>query len=175
MKKLITRGLIFGAGFSLGRALYNERTRELNKELIVNGISKLFWGEDAKTYFTRKPYRRPYFSYSTYYAKHCSHEREHRGNIKNHEYKTEYDAAKVLEQMKGFIHDFGFASICDLENCIEKIDGEEIKFVRGSNDRDWGWDDLLSASVHRFSGNRFVIKWPFEKNLADVDDEEDSD
>lgn len=176
MKKLITRGLIFGAGFSLGRALYNERTREINKERIVNGISKLFWGEDAQTHFEYKTkYHRAYTSSYRNYRSFNNAQGEHRGAVKNYEYKSEIDAAEVLSRMKGFIESFGFASIGDLEDCIEIVDGSEVKFIRGCNDRDWGWDDLSLASVHMFSGNRFVIKWPFEKNLADVEDKEDPD
>lgn len=170
MKKLITRGLIFGAGFSLGRALYNERTRELNKERIVNGISKLFWGEDAETHFEYKTkYHRAYTPYRNFINVH----REHRGKVKNYEYKSEIDAAEVLSKMEGFIESCGYASIEDLEDCIELVDGSEIKFIRGYDDHYWGWDDLSLASVHRFFGNRFVIKWPFEKNRADMDYEEE--
>lgn len=43
---------------------------------------------------------------------------EHRGEVKNYEYKSEIDAAEVLSKMKRFIESFGFASIGDLEDCI---------------------------------------------------------
>lgn len=176
MKKLITRGLIFVAGFSLGRALYDEKAREINKERIVNCISKLFWGEDAKTHFDYKTkYYRPYASSYRNYSSFTNAHEAHRGRVKNYEYESEVDAAEVLSKMKGFIESYGFASIGDLEDCIELVEGSEIKFVRNYDDGNLGWDDLSLASVRRFSENRFIITWPFVRYRADVDDKEDPD
>lgn len=171
MKKLITTSAIFGAGFALGRAIYRGETRESNKRRLMNAMHKLLFGLDAETYWTSEKYKRPYMDYNAF-GSYDDPSKRHRANLKNHIYKDRQNAQKVMDKMNDFIHCYGFTTLQDLSNCIKDV--ENCATIINYRDCEYGWYNLSEAKIYKLQSG-YIIKWPYEKYISDVDDYVDPD
>lgn len=180
MKKLITRGLIFGAGFGLARTIYREDSLIKTKENIVNGVSKLLFGADAKTYYETKSLReraRYYTNYAKYAPRRrynfAEDEQAHRSSIKNYTFTKEEDAETVLDKMKDCLFNFGYASIGDLIDNINDVTNAHL--TAGWNDYEYGWKDISSAKIYHVMRSGYVIMWPFESHVTEMEDSDEEE
>lgn len=138
-------GFISCGVLTIKKILENDRTRDALRQIIVDKVEQILFGD------TPRPKNSPKVSYRSYYDFKNSRSKTPDGYSNIH-FPSRVDAENVLDEMKDIVDRYGFATIAD----FYELSGN-YNFIYNSSK--YGWVDVSRCKIVRIKDG-FKIDLP---------------